>query len=139
MSARLPANSINRQVAENVTLFFKDHEDKLDGRFVRDLLSLRLLLRRSKPTALMLELTKDVVNFIEENRGDMAGIKLIGIGSEAAKDNLPFDLVVESECSRTQLAKTFGKLVDLIGASAPVSVAIPAVSLSSTQSVGYKL
>ena len=119
------------EIVENVSVFFKANQDKLDGRVVRDLLALRLLLRRSKPTALALEVTEDVVKFIEDNQDDLAGIKLIGLGIQDGGDNAPFDLVVDGDCTREQLATTFGKLVKLIDASTPISVNAPAVGTSA--------
>ena len=123
------------EIAENVTVFFKANQDKLDGRLVRDLLALRLLLRRSKPTALVLEVNEDVVDFIEENQKDLVGIKLIGLGIPAMENNAPFDLVVEGDCTRSQLAETFGKLVKQIDDSKLGSASAPVTVASSAQSV----
>ena len=127
--------AVKPEIKENVSHFFKANQDKLDGRVVRDLLALRLLLRRSKPEALVLEVTEDVVNFVEENHKDLAGIKLIGLGFESAENNAPFDLVVEGDCTRSQLAETFAELVKKIDASAPVSATAPTTTVSPAQSV----
>ena len=123
------------EIKENVNAFFKANQDKLDGRLVRDLLALRLLLRRLKPAALVLEVTEDVVSFIEENHQDLAGIKLVGLGIQEAENNEPFDFVVEGDCTRSQLAETFGKLAKKLDDSAPVSVTAPTTTVSPAQSV----
>ena len=106
-----------QEIAENVTVFFKANQDKLDGRLVRDLLALRLLMRRSKPTALVLEVTDEVVEFIAANQADLEGVRLIGLGVQDAGDNALFDLVVEGDCERSQLAATFGELVRKLNGS----------------------
>lgn len=124
----------NLEIVENVTTFFKANQDKLDGRLVRDLLALRLLLRRSKPTALVLEVTEEVVEFIEESQEDLAGIKLVGLGIQDAGDNAPFDFVVEGDCERAQLAVTFGKLVKKLKES-KTSSAVTSVKAAASQAV----
>ena len=122
------------EINQNVSLFIKANQDRLDGRVVRDLLALKLLLRRSKPAVLVLEVTEDVVNFIEQNQNDLAGVKIVGLGAEEASNNEPFDLVVEGDCTGTQLAAAFGELVKQIEAPAAVSVAVPPVVTPSVQS-----
>ena len=110
-----------QEIAENVTMFFKANQDKLDGRLVRDLLALRLLMRRSKPTALVLEVTDEVIEFIAANQTDLEGVRLIGLGVQDAGDNALFDLVVEGDCERSQLAVTFGELVRKLNESIPAT------------------
>lgn len=122
------------EIVENVTMFFKANQDRLDGRLVRDLLALRLLLRRSKPTAMVLEVTDEIVEFIAANQTDLEGVKLIGLGVKGAANNTLFDFVVGGDCERSQLAVTFGNLAKQINesktttaANSVAQVALPSV------------
>lgn len=116
-------------ITENLTSFFKANEDKLEGRVVRDLMALRMMLRRSKPTALALEVDQGTIAFVLENQKNLAGIKLIALGVENAEDNSPFDLVVDGDCTRVQLAETFGLLVKSLAESKSVVDPAPVVNL----------
>lgn len=118
------------EIAENAVAFFKANQDKIASRLVRDTLALRLLLRKSKPTALVLEVSDDVVEFLADNQKELAGITLIGLGIEDTQDNAPFDFVIGGECSRSQLAATFGKMVEQINASKAVCTTAPAAEAS---------
>ena len=73
---------------------------------------MRLLLRRSRPDVLLLQISPEVVEFIDENGEGLNGISLVGVGTSESTTAMHdrFDAIVEGECSGQQLAETFGHL-----------------------------
>ena len=66
-------------LSQTIQRYFKADPDFVKGRIVRDTLALRLLLRRSKPDAIVLDFQDEtVVEYINENRDSLGGIQVIG-------------------------------------------------------------
>ena len=66
-------------------------------------------------------MTDEVIEFIAANQTDLEGVRLIGLGVQDTGDNALFDLVVEGDCERSQLAVTFGELVRKLNESTPAT------------------
>lgn len=97
-------------IAANIGGFFQANQDKINGRVVRDLLGLRLLLRRARPDVLVLEYSDEVLEFLKENQSELASVHVVGVGVANATGDEPFGFVIEGECTLEQLAETFGHL-----------------------------
>ena len=77
----------------------------VNGRVVRDLMGLRLLIRRSRPDVLMLEVVdENIVTFVNENLEALKDVRLIGCKTEECTINCDaFDIIM----SHTFDAKQF--------------------------------
>jgi CheY-like chemotaxis protein len=118
-------------LATNVGGFFQANKDKLNGRIVRDLLALRLLLRRARPDVLVLQNSDVVVEFLNENQNELSNVHVVGVGVANASGNEPFDVVIEGDCTTQQLAETFGHLAST-EMPAPIAAANVASETTST-------
>jgi CheY-like chemotaxis protein len=97
-------------IATHVSGFFQANSERINGRVVRDLLALRLLLRRARPDVLVLQSSDDIVEFLNENQSELSHVKVVGVGVTNATGDEPFDVVIEGDCTLQQLADTFGHL-----------------------------
>lgn len=85
----------NGQLGRKVKGFFQTNKQVLSGKVVRDFLALRLLLRRSLPEVLLIELDGDATDWkklIEEPSNPLDGVRIVGVGklgAELADDELP--------------------------------------------------
>lgn len=85
----------NGQLGRKVEGFFQTNKQELSGKVVRDFLALRLLLRRSLPEVLLIELDGDATDWkklIEDPSNPLDGVRIVGVGklgAELADDELP--------------------------------------------------
>lgn len=105
--------------------FFRSQPGAINGRIVRDLLGLKLLLRRSRPDFLVFEQDDTaMVEFVESNRAALSEVQLVRVGESG-------DLTFES--NDQEIAHQFAvKPARETAASQPV-VSDPAIQPESTK------
>ncbi len=85
----------NAQVERRINDFFQSSKRKISGKVVQDWLALRLLLRRSLPEVLLIELDGDqtiLQKLIEEPSNPLDGVRIVGVrkeGASRANDEVP--------------------------------------------------
>jgi len=72
--------------ARRLTDYFRNEADSVSGRVVRDLLAIKLMLRRVRPDALLFDLdceqASEVIRQLEENcPGELDGVRWVGVSS----------------------------------------------------------
>lgn len=82
-SAKVFGVITNTEFAQRTQGFFKANQRLINGRIVRDLLGLKLLLRRSLPDVLVFEKSDStMIEFINANREALDGIHLVQVGDD---------------------------------------------------------
>ncbi|MFT7633686.1 MAG: CheY-like chemotaxis protein [Mariniblastus sp.] len=93
------------QLGQRTEAVFQRRTDQVTGKVARDWLSLRLLLRRSKPDALLVEIDENLEQLqqlCQDPTKPLAGIRLIGIG-DPKNGNPGFDQMLSLDCDEEQL------------------------------------
>lgn len=99
----------NQQLAPQTQAFFKANHEAVNGRIVRDLLGLKLLLRRSRPDTLMFEASDEsMVAFISENHEALQGIELVAAAEPGSSVPNEVSSTVPLDANETQLSQAFG-------------------------------
>ncbi|MEM7317332.1 MAG: hypothetical protein AAF497_29760, partial [Planctomycetota bacterium] len=116
----------SKEFSQKAQSFFKANGDKVNGRVVRDLLGLKLLLRRSRPDVLLFENSDEsMVSFISNNQEPLKGIRVVAIAGNDESVTCGCHAVMGYDAD----AQQFGAA---LGADVALPVAVPAVSATAS-------
>ena len=117
--------------AGKVRGFFQHCQDEVTGKLVRDSIGLRLLLRRSRPDVLIMEINGDdseLRQLLEDSGDALSGVRLVGIKTtDEATTACELDAILEPNCSEDKIRAA---AMDTSGTGSP-AVAVTATSETS--------
>ncbi|MEL7497475.1 MAG: response regulator [Planctomycetota bacterium] len=99
----------NAAFAQRTQTYFKANQSTLSGRIVRDLLGLKLLLRRSRPDILLFENSDEaMVSFVRENKEPLTGIRIVVAGHPDENVNVGCDAMIGYDSDDAIFSAAFG-------------------------------
>lgn len=122
------------ELGQKVGFLFRKNQQDLTGKFARDWLALRLLLRRNRPKVLLVELGKDsdqLEQLLDESASSLEGVRTIGIQSAdwSGDTSVPagIHVVLQHGCSEQQLLDAI--VGNSAGNTTPTSNEFPSAQL----------
>lgn len=124
----------NAEFAHRTQVFFKSNQQTVSGRIVRDLLGLKLLLRRSRPDVLMFENSDEtMVSFVAENQEPLSGVRIVIVSGSDEEVVAQCDVAVGYEATAEDYYMAFGVGASTATAAYPAVDAVDSTTPSSVE------
>lgn len=100
------------ECAHRLQSSFKSNQEAVAGRVVRDILGLKLLMRRSRPDVLVFEQSDQaMVDFVQQNESALNGIRLVAVRKENAEVAARCDVALTYQFSPEDFATAIGATI----------------------------
>lgn len=121
----------NAELGQKVGFLFRKNQNDVTGKFARDWLALRLLLRRQRPNVLLLEISDDAEGlnkFLDESSSLLNNVKVIGIhtASDPSETHSAVHVTLPQDCNDQEL------LDAIMARPTDTSTPIPAATIDQT-------
>jgi len=96
----------NPELGKTTESVFSQNGEQVSGKIARDWLALRLMLRRSKPDAILIEMNENLdqlQKLVDDPANPLDGIRLIGAGNTNSQWSPELHSTIESDCNEDQL------------------------------------
>ncbi|MDG1875549.1 MAG: response regulator [Mariniblastus sp.] len=100
----------NSDLGKTTEAVFTQNGEQVSGKIAQDWLGLRLMLRRSKPDALLIEMNENLdqlQKLVEDPANPLAGVRLIGVGNNESDWTPDLHSTIEMNCNEEQLLQAF--------------------------------
>ncbi|MEM9939987.1 MAG: response regulator [Planctomycetota bacterium] len=115
----------------------RGNQEFAKGRIVRDVLALRMLLRRARPDVILMDLSDETNTvFLEENEDALEGIQIIGFHEDPTESFTGIEQVLANECEAGEIAELLG-LPNQDFPSTPLSTSHHQAAADATTGTGF--